>query len=76
MSRCSATHTGPLTAWDPSPPSLLWQRLAESSRRSEAKLRAERARLAVRYGNQGKAMVQQKMGELTRPGAEHPTPEG
>ena len=44
--------------------STLETRLAETSRRAEAKLRAERARLAVRYGNQGKQLVQQKMGEL------------
>ena len=42
----------------------LEQRMVESSRRSDAKLRAERARLAVRYGNQGKAVIQQKMGEM------------
>ena len=31
----------------------LQARLAESARRSEAKLRAERSRMAVRYANQG-----------------------
>ena len=43
--------------------SALEQKLAESNRRSDAKLRAERTRLAVRYGNQGKQLVAQKMGE-------------
>ncbi|KOO29507.1 hypothetical protein Ctob_010372 [Chrysochromulina tobinii] len=41
----------------------LESRLQETERRSEARLRAERTRLAVRYGNQGKQVVQEKLTE-------------
>ena len=62
------SHLSPLTLTPPprmaEERTALEARLAETSRRSEAKLRAERTRLAVRYGNQGKQLVQQKMGEL------------
>jgi len=40
--------------------------LAETAKRAENKLRAERQRLAVRYSNQGKQLVRKKLTEAQR----------
>ena len=44
----------------------LERQLADSAKLAETKLRVERQRLAVRYTNQGKTMVQQKLSAARR----------